>query len=132
MFVTHGITADFEGKDLTITDNVREGDAFGSFDGLDRLTGRYATQKRETVEALFSAASRENIDRAAAIMCALKKAFLLQICDVFMHGGERAEAEAAGDLLVGGRVAVAGGEGGEKVEDLFLPTRNCHGLHFSE
>jgi hypothetical protein len=59
---------------------------------------------------------------------ALEEALGLEIGDVLMDGGKRTEAEAGGDLLVGGGIAVAGGEGGEKVENLFLPTRDSHAL----
>ncbi len=39
-------------------------------------------------------------------MGALEEALVLEIGDVLVDGGERAEAEAGGDLLVGGGVAV--------------------------
>ena len=39
-------------------------------------------------------------------MSALQEAFVLQIGDVLVHGGQRTEAETAGDFLVGGRVAI--------------------------
>ena len=39
-------------------------------------------------------------------MRALEQALVLQVGDVFVDGGERVEAEAGGDLLIGRRVAV--------------------------
>ncbi len=65
-------------------------------------------------------------------MGALKQAFVLQIGDVLVHGGKGAEAQSAGDLLVGRGVAVLLGEAGQKVDDLFLPPRDCHGHDCSE
>src|ERR1700677_1345723 len=59
-------------------------------------------------------------------MSALQETLVLEVGDVFMHGGERAETEATGDLLVGRGVAILLGEAGQEVDDLFLPTCNCH------
>jgi hypothetical protein len=49
-----------------------------------------------------------------------------------VDGGERAETEAAGDLLIGGRVAILLSEAGEEVDDLFLSPCNCHADDCSE
>lgn len=59
-------------------------------------------------------------------MSALEETFVLEVGDVLMHGGERAETEATGDLLVRRGVAILLGEAGQEVDDLFLPTCNCH------
>ena len=59
-------------------------------------------------------------------MCALEEAFVLQICDVLMHGGERTESKAAGYFLIGGGVAVFLREAEEKIDDLFLPPCDSH------
>ena len=59
-------------------------------------------------------------------MRALQQSFVLKIGNVFVNGGEGAEAEAAGDLFVGRGVSVLLGEAGEKVDDLFLPSRDSH------
>ena len=45
-------------------------------------------------------------------MRALEQAFLLEIGDVLVDGGERAESESAGDLFVGRGVSVFLGEAG--------------------
>ena len=45
---------------------------------------------------------------------------------MLVDGGERAEAETAGDLLIGRRVSVLLREAGEKVDDLFLSPRDSH------
>ena len=59
-------------------------------------------------------------------MCALQQAFVLQIRDVLMDGGQRTEAQTTGYFLVRGRVAVFLREAGEKVDDLFLPPSDSH------
>jgi hypothetical protein len=61
-------------------------------------------------------------------MGALEQALGLEVSDVLMDGGKRTKAKAGGDLLVGRGIAVAGGEAGEKVDNLFLSTRDSHGL----
>jgi len=57
---------------------------------------------------------------------------MLQIGDVLMHGSKGAEAQTAGDLLVGRRITVLLGKAGEEVNDLFLPSRNSHAVDCSE
>lgn len=126
MFVAHGVAADFEGEDLTVADDVAEGDTFGGFDGFDGLAGGDASEEGEAVVAFFGRAGGEDVDGAAAVVCALEEALILEIGDVFMDGGEGAESQAGGDLLVGGGVAVLLGEAGEKVDDLFLTPRDSH------
>jgi hypothetical protein len=44
-----------------------------------------------------------------------------------VHGGERFEAESAGDFLIRGGLAVALDEVGDEVENLFLPPGDGHG-----
>ena len=69
-----------------------------------------------------------DVNGAAAIMRALEQSLGLEVGDVLVDGGERTEAKAGSDLLIRGGVAVPGGERGEKVENLFLPTRDSHGV----
>ena len=126
VLVTHGVAAYLKGEDLAVADDVGEGDAFSRFDGFDGLAGGDAAHQRQAIGALFAATNGEDINGTAAVVGALEEAFVLEIGDVFVHGGKRAEAEAAGDLLVGRGVAVLLSEVGEKVNDLFLPTCNCH------
>ena len=132
VLVAHGVAADLEGEDLAVADDVAEGDALGGLDGLDGLAGGDAAQQGEAIGAFLAAADGQNVDGTAAIVRALKQAFVLQIGDVLVDGGERAEAQAAGDLLVGRGVAVLLGEAGEEVDDLFLPPRDCHADDCSE
>jgi hypothetical protein len=132
VLVAHGVAANFKGEDLAIADDIAEGDAFGGFDGLNRPAGCDAAEEGEAIRSLFAAAGGKYVDRAAAVVGALKQPFVLQVGDVFVHGGKRAEAKAAGDLLVGGRVAVLLSEVGEEVDDLFLPSRYCHADDCSE
>ena len=65
-----------------------------------------ASKERKAIGAFFPAAGWEDVDGTAAVVGTLKEALVLEIGDVLMHGGEGAEAQSAGDLLVGGRVAV--------------------------
>ena len=60
-------------------------------------------------------------------MGALQESLVLEIGDVFVHGSERAQAQAAGNLLVRGRVTVLLREAGEEVDNLFLPPCYSHG-----
>lgn len=132
VLVTHGVAADLEGEDFAVADDVAEGDAFRGFDGFDGLAGGDAAQERQAFGAFFAAAGWEYVDGPAAVMGALEEALVLQVGDVFVHCGERTEAEAAGDLLKGWGVAVLLGEGGEEVENLFLPSRDSHAPDCSE
>jgi len=127
VLVAHGVAAYFKGEDLAVADDVGEGDALRGFDGFDGLAGGDAAHEGQAIGALFAAASGKDIDGAAAVVGALEEAFVLQISDVFVHGGEGAEAQSAGDLLIGRGVAIFLSEAGKKVDDLFLPSRNCHG-----
>ena len=99
---------------------------------LMRLAGGDSTEKRQAIRALLAASGREDVYRTAAIVGTLKQALVLKICDVLVHCGEGAETQTAGDLLIGRGVAVFLGEAGEKVDDLFLPSRNCHAHDCSE
>lgn len=126
MLVAHGIATDFEGEDFTVADDVVEGDALCSFNGFNGLAGGDASQKGKAIGAFFTGAGGQHVDGPAAIVGALEQPFVLQIGDVFVHGGERAKAETTGDLLIRGGVAVLLREAGEKVEDLFLSPRDSH------
>jgi hypothetical protein len=132
VLVAHGVAADFEGEDFAVADDVGERDAFRGFDGFDGLAGSDSAHERQSVGTFFAAASGKDVDGTAAVVGALEEAFVLQIGDVFVHGSERAEAEAAGDFLVGRGVSVLLGKAGEEVDDLFLPSRNCHARNCSE
>jgi hypothetical protein len=126
VFVAHGVAANLEGEDLAVADDVAEGDAFSGFNGLDGLAGGDAAEQRETISATAAAAGGENVNGAAAIVRSLEQAFVLQIGDVLVHGGERTKSKAAGNLLIRRGVPVLMCEAGEKVEDLFLPPRDSH------
>ena len=45
---------------------------------------------------------------------------------MLVDGGEGAETETGGDLLIGGRVSILLGEAGEEVDNLFLPPCYSH------
>jgi hypothetical protein len=59
-------------------------------------------------------------------MGTLQETFVLKVRDVLVYGGQRAEAETAGDLLIRRGVTVLLGEAGKKIDDLFLPPRDSH------
>ncbi|MCU1250910.1 MAG: hypothetical protein JWQ49_3939 [Edaphobacter sp.] len=132
VLIAHGVAAYFEGEDLPVADDVRQRDALRGFDGFHGLAGCDAAQKRKAIGAFFTAADGENIDGTAAIVRALKQALVLQIGDVFVHGGEGTETQTAGDLFVGRGVSVLLGEAGQEVDDFFLPPRDCHAHDCSE
>lgn len=126
VFVAHGIALDFEGEDLAGANDVAEGDGFGGFDSFDGLAGGDAAEQGQALHGLAGRALGDDVDGSTAVVGALQEALILQIRYVLMDRGEGAEAKASGDLLVGRGVAVAGGEAGEKVDDLFLPTGDSH------
>src|SRR5271170_5320396 len=59
-------------------------------------------------------------------MAALQQAFVGKVSDVLVHRGQRFQAEAAGDLIVGRGIFVLTDKVGEKVEDFFLPAGDGH------
>jgi hypothetical protein len=56
----------------------------------------------------------------------LQQTFLLQICNVLVHRGQRLETQAASDLLKGRGVTVALHEIADEVEYFFLPASYRH------
>ena len=132
VLVAHGVAADLKGEDFAVADDVAEGDGLGGLDSLDWLACSDAAEEGEAVVAFFTGAGREDIDGAAAVVGALEEALVLQVGNVFVHGGKGVEAEAGGDLFVGRGVTVLLGEAGEKIDDFFLPPRDRHANHCSE
>jgi len=126
VLVPHGISADFEGINLTVANDIAEGDGFCMLDGFNGFAGSDAAHEGETVHDLAGGTLRQNINGSAAVVGTLQQALGLQIGDVFMNRGQGAKAEAGGNLLIGRGVAVAGSEAGEKVENLFLPAGYGH------
>ena len=132
MFVAHGVPTNFKSEDFAVTDDVRQGDALCGLNGFDWLTGGDSAHQGQAISALFVVSRREDVDGTAAVVGALQESLVLKIGDVFVDGGERTESQAAGDLLVGGRVAILLSEVRKEVDDLFLPPRDCHGHDCSE
>jgi hypothetical protein len=52
--------------------------------------------------------------------------FFLEVGDVLVDRRQRLQIQPAGDLFKGRRVAVAGDERLQEVENLFLSASNCH------
>ena len=87
VLVPHGVAPDLKGEDLAISDDVAEGDALSGLNGLDRLTGGDSSHQWKPVDTLFRGARGEDVDGAAAVVCALEETFVLEIRDMFMDGG---------------------------------------------
>jgi len=132
VLVAHGVAADLKGEDLAVADDVAERDALGGLDGLDWPAGSDAAQQRETIRAFFAGADGEDIDGAAAVVSALEEALILQVGDVLVYGGQGAETQTTGDLLVRRRVSILLREAGEEVDDLFLAPCDSHADDCSE
>jgi hypothetical protein len=49
VLVAHGVSADFEGEDLAIADDVAERDTFRGFNGFDGLAGGDAAEQGKAV-----------------------------------------------------------------------------------
>ena len=126
MLVAHGVAADLKGEDLAVADNVTQRDALCGLNGFNWLSGGDAAQQRQAFRALPAGACGQDVDGTAAVVRPLQQAFVLQIRDVLMHGGQRTEAQATGYFLIGRGVAVFLREAGKKVDDLFLPPSDSH------
>lgn len=92
VLIAHGITTDFQGKDFAVADNVSERDALCSFNGFYGLPCGNTAEERQAIGTLLPRAGREDIDRATSVVRSLQQAFVLQICDVFVNGGEGTQA----------------------------------------
>src|SRR5262249_40393982 len=107
-FVLHGISAHFEDKNLFRAHKVGEGNSFGALDSLNRLTGGDSSHERQhhaSVDRhglLHTALGRQQINRAAAIIVAIEQTFFLEVRDVLVYGGERAQSQAVANFLIGG------------------------------
>ena len=127
VLVAHGFAADLEGEDFAVADDVAEGDGLRGFGGFDGQAGGDAAHEGQAVGGAGAAARGQDVERAAAVVGARDEALVLEVGDVLVHGGQRFEAEAAGDFLIGGGIAVALDETGDEVENLFLAPGDSHG-----
>ena len=91
VLVAHGFSAHLQGEDFAAADDVAERDAFGVLRGLDGQAGGDAAHQRQALILPRPGAGWEYVDGAAAIVCALQKALVLQVGDVFVHGCQRFE-----------------------------------------
>ncbi len=132
VLVAHGFATNLEGEDFAIADDVAEGDALRVFDGFNGEAGGDAAHEGQAVGGAGAAARGQNIERAAAVVGARDEALVLEVGDVLVDGGQRFEAEAPGDFLIGGGIAVALDETGDEVENLFLPPGDGHGLSIAK
>ena len=97
---------------------------------LDRFQGpacRNATHERKLLDfpiehlLLHWLRQLHNFDRAALVVPAADKPFLLQRGDVLVHRGQRSELQALADFLKAWRVAVLRFESHEIIQNFFLP-----------
>jgi hypothetical protein len=65
-------------------------------------------------------------------VCAREQAFVLQVRDVLVDGGQRPEIEAARDLLKRGGITIPLHEAGNEFQHFLLPAGYCHMAHYSE
>ena len=95
-------------------------DRFVGRHGFNREPGRDIAEQRQ-FDGATARASGHHFDRPAAIPGALDESFFLQVGQMFVHRGERREAEAAADFLQTRRVPVLLDELIQVVENLALP-----------
>ena len=60
-------------------------------------------------------------------MNAVQQALFLEVGDVLVNRGQALQVHSAGNLFKRRGIAVAGHERFQKVDDLFLPSRDSHG-----
>ena len=100
-------------------------------DRLDRRAGGDPAEQRQ-LDRPHGDLGRHELEGAAAVPVPLDEALLLEVGQVLVDGGERAQAEVLGGLLDGGRVALALDVPVQEVQDLLLPARHVHGLLLDE
>ena len=107
VLIAHGISADFKGEDIAVSDDIVERDGLRGFRGLNWQASGDATGERQACAGTGAGAGREQIDGATAIVHAVEQPFFLEVGDVLVDGGKALEAYAASNLLEGRGVAVA-------------------------
>ena len=126
VLVAHGVAADFECEDIFIAHDVVQRDTLGVLDSLDRQTGGDAAHKGQALAGAGSGTDGYDIDRAAAVVDTVEQTLLFEIGDVLVDGGQGLQVESARDLFKRRRVAVAGDERLQKIENFFLSSCDCH------
>src|SRR6185503_8557639 len=95
------------------------GNGFVAGHGFNRGAGGDETEQRQ-LESASANSRRNDLDRPAAVPRPADEAFLLQVGEVLVDGGERRQVETAPDFLEARGVAVLLDELVEIVEDFTL------------
>src|SRR3954468_2153832 len=120
LLVDHGVAAHAQHVGIALTDKIfRDGKGLVRSDGFNGQPGRDVSQQWQ-LDRAPTRACRDHFNRAAAIPRALDEALFLKIGEVFVHCGERRQAEAAPDFFQTRRVPMLSDELGQVVQDLAL------------
>src|SRR5260370_6489945 len=104
---------------------VGHGNRIGPAHGRDRRAGRDETVQRQLGGAGLTA-RRYDLDAAALVVSAPDVPFALEVREVLVHCGERAETEALGDLLEARGIALGSDLAGDEIEDFALTACKWH------
>jgi len=126
VLVAHRIASHLESEDIFGANDIPQRDRFDILRGFHWQSRCDSARKRQSIAGSVSSTWRQDIDGTAAVVHPIQQALLLEICDVLMHGGKAFQPHCPGDLFKGGGISISGHERSEKVDDLFLPSRNGH------
>ena len=130
MFVPHAFALHLEDENILGAGDIAQRDGLRGLHGFNGLAGGDAPHERQGQIlgrlALEHAADGQHVNGAAAVVVALEQPFFLQVGDVFVHGGQRTQAQAVADLFKRRRIAVPLDEFLEKVVNLALSFSDCH------
>src|SRR5207248_2646977 len=94
---------------------------------LDRLAGRDQSVQRQLAGPGLTA-RRHEFDAATLVVCSADVALALEVGEVLVHRGERAERETLRDLLETRRISVGGDLPGNEIENLALTAGERHNV----
>src|SRR5205085_1259278 len=98
---------------------------------LDRLAGRDQSVQRQLAGAGLTA-RRHDFDAATLVVRATDVALALEVREVLVHGGERAERETLRDLLEARGVSLGGDLPRDEIENLALTAGERHAFSRTE
>src|SRR5437762_1781991 len=121
LLVDHGVATHAEHVRIAFADEIlRDSDRLARRDGFDGDAGCHVAEQRQLHRA-SAGPRRHHLDRPAPIPGALDEPLFLLVGQMFVHRGERREAEAPTDFLQARCVPVLLDELVEVVENLALP-----------
>src|SRR5207249_9657228 len=133
VLVDHGLAAHLE--DVTAAaareELVGHGEGVVAGHRFDGLSGRDQSEERQ-LRGAGLALGWHHLDGAALVMGAVDVALALQIREMLVHSGERAEREARGDFLEARREPVPRDVPGDEIEDLALTASERHAVSRTE